>query len=195
MTNHRPKSTNSVKIYVLLLDFWLSNPTHFINFGSDLYLFSILTVDLGFTSHIYPFPSSKPLFYPVPLSNHSSSRLQQLQQNPFLLPSNFLIKFIPNTCLILPIPSFSNLISVLIISKSKKSKFTPSSSSSQKDFRVFLKNPTLEDDYLRISQLEILPGRFVKYEDFNDYDIVSYLQFMVFILYFLLNQDNDIIPS
>ena len=29
---------------------------------------------------------------------------------------------------------------------------------------------------MRISQLEILPGRFVKYEDFNDYDIVSYLQ-------------------
>jgi len=55
------------------------------------------------------------------------------------------------------------------MSRSKKSKFTPSSSSSQTDFRIFLKNPTLEDDYLRISQLEILPGRFVKYEDFHEY--------------------------
>ena len=27
-----------------------------------------------------------------------------------------------------------------------------------------------------MTSLEILPGRFVKYEDFNDYDIVSYLQ-------------------
>ena len=62
------------------------------------------------------------------------------------------------------------------MSRSKKTKFTPSSSSSQVDFRAFLKNPALEDDFLRISSLEILPGRFVKYEDFNDYDIVSYLQ-------------------
>ena len=53
------------------------------------------------------------------------------------------------------------------MSRSKKTKFTPSSSSSQTDFRVFLKNPTLEDDYLRLSQLEILPGRFIKYEDFH----------------------------
>jgi len=62
------------------------------------------------------------------------------------------------------------------MSRSKKIKFTPSSSSSQTDFRAFMKNPALEDDFLRISSLEILPGRFVKYEDFNDYDIVSYLQ-------------------
>jgi len=60
--------------------------------------------------------------------------------------------------------------------RSKKSKFTPSSSSSQTDFRAFLKNPALEDDFLRISSLEILPDRFVKYEDFNDYDIISYFQ-------------------
>ena len=59
------------------------------------------------------------------------------------------------------------------MSRSKKSKFTPSSSSSQTDFRVYLKNPALEDDYLRISLLEILPSRFVKYEAFYDYDIVS----------------------
>jgi len=62
------------------------------------------------------------------------------------------------------------------MSRSKKSKFTPSSSSSQTDFRTFLKNPSLEDDFLRISSLEILPDRFVKYEDFNDYDIISYFQ-------------------
>jgi len=62
------------------------------------------------------------------------------------------------------------------MSRSKKIKFTPSSSSSHSDFRAFLKNPALEDDFLRISSLEILPGRFVIYEDFNDYDIVSYLQ-------------------
>ena len=60
------------------------------------------------------------------------------------------------------------------MSRFKKTKFTPSSSSTQADFRAFLKNPALEDDFLRISSLEILPGRFVKYEDFNDYDIVSY---------------------
>ena len=60
--------------------------------------------------------------------------------------------------------------------RSKKTNFTPSSSSSQADFRAFLKNPALEDDFLRISSLEIFPGRFVKYEDFNEYDIVSYLQ-------------------
>jgi len=62
------------------------------------------------------------------------------------------------------------------MSRSKKSKFTPSSFSSQTDFRVFLKNPAMEDDYLRIYQLEILPGRFITYEDFHEYDIVSYLQ-------------------
>ena len=62
------------------------------------------------------------------------------------------------------------------MSRSKKSKFIPSSFSTQTDFRVFLKNPALEDDFLRISQLEIIPGRFFKYEDFHDYDIVYYLQ-------------------
>ena len=62
------------------------------------------------------------------------------------------------------------------MSRSKKTKFTPSSSSSQVDFRAFLKNPALEEDFIRLSSLEILPGRFVKYEDFYDYDIVSYLQ-------------------
>jgi len=62
------------------------------------------------------------------------------------------------------------------MSRSKKIKFIPSSSSSQADFRAFLKNPALEDDFLRISSLEILLSRFVKFEDFNDYDIVSYLQ-------------------
>ena len=62
------------------------------------------------------------------------------------------------------------------MSRSKKIKLKPSYSSSQTDFRAFLKNPALEDDFLRISSLEILPGRFVIYEDFNDYDIVSYLQ-------------------
>jgi len=80
------------------------------------------------------------------------------------------------------------------MSWSKKSKFIPSSSSSQTNFRVFLKNPALEDDFLRISQLEILLSRFVKYEDFNDYDIVSYLQNYVFILCFLLILDKGIIP-
>ena len=57
--------------------------------------------------------------------------------------------------------------------RSKKFKFTPSSSSSQTDFRAFLKNPALEDDFLRISQLEILPGRFVNYDDFVEYNIVG----------------------
>ena len=55
--------------------------------------------------------------------------------------------------------------------RSKKAKLTPFSSSSQTNFRVFLKIPALEDDFLRLSQLEILPDRFVKYEDFHEYDI------------------------
>ena len=38
-----------------------------------------------------------------------------------------------------------------------------------------MKNPILEDDYLRLSQLEILPGRFVNYSNFAEYDISSYL--------------------
>jgi len=62
------------------------------------------------------------------------------------------------------------------MSRSKKTKLTPSSSLSQTDFWVFLKNPTLEDDFLRLSQLEILPSRFVNYEDFHEYDIESFLQ-------------------
>ena len=60
--------------------------------------------------------------------------------------------------------------------RSKKTKFIPSSSSAQTDFRFFLKNPTLNDDSLRLSQLEILPGRFVNYEDFHEYDIELFLQ-------------------
>ena len=62
------------------------------------------------------------------------------------------------------------------MSRFKKTKFTPSSSSSQIDFNDFLKNPALEDDFLRHSQLEILTGYFVKYEDFHEYDIASVLQ-------------------
>ena len=61
------------------------------------------------------------------------------------------------------------------MSRAKKLKFLASTSSSQTNFRVFLKNPTLEDDYVRLSQLEILPGRFVKYDDFTEYNISSYL--------------------
>ena len=60
------------------------------------------------------------------------------------------------------------------MSRSKKAKFSASTSASQTDFRVFLKNSTLED-YLRLSQLEILPGRFVNYDDFVKYNISSYL--------------------
>ena len=62
------------------------------------------------------------------------------------------------------------------MSKSKKTKFTPSSSTSQVDFKKFLKNPGLEADYIRLSSLDIIPGRFVKYEDFSQYDIMSYLR-------------------
>ena len=78
------------------------------------------------------------------------------------------------------------------MSSSKKSKFTPSSSSSQIDFRIFLKNPALEDNFLRISQLEILSSRFVKYEDFNDHDIVSYLKNYGLYTMFSTDLDKDI---
>jgi len=81
------------------------------------------------------------------------------------------------------------------MSRSKKSKFTPSSSSSQTDFRVFLKNLALEDEYLRISQLEILSGRFVKYEVFHDYDIVSYLQISGLYTMFFTESRQGIILS
>ena len=62
------------------------------------------------------------------------------------------------------------------MSKSKKTKFTPSSSSSTVDFKKFLKNPGLEEDYHRLSSLDIIPGRFVKYDDFYQYDIMSFLR-------------------
>ena len=63
------------------------------------------------------------------------------------------------------------------MSRSKKTKFTPGSSSSTTvDFRTYLKNPQLEADYLRLSQLDIIPGRFIKYDDFYDYDIMDYLR-------------------
>ena len=61
------------------------------------------------------------------------------------------------------------------MSRSKKTKFSASTSFSQSIFRAFLKNLTLEDDYLRLSQLEILLGRFVNYDDFVEYNISSYL--------------------
>ena len=61
------------------------------------------------------------------------------------------------------------------MSRSKRTKFSASTSSSQIDFKAFLKNPTLEDDYLWLSQLEILPGSFVNYDNFFEYDISSYL--------------------
>jgi len=59
------------------------------------------------------------------------------------------------------------------MSRVKKAKFTASSST---DFKAFLKNPGLEPDYQRISQLEIIPSRFVNFNDFMKYDITSYLQ-------------------
>jgi len=62
------------------------------------------------------------------------------------------------------------------MSRSKKTKFTPGSSSSNVDFRTFLRNPNLEKDYLRLSQLDIIPGRFVNYDDFFEYDIMSFLR-------------------
>ena len=62
------------------------------------------------------------------------------------------------------------------MSRSKKTKFTPGSSSSTIDFRKFLKNPDLEADYLRLSTLDIIPGRYIKYDDFYDYDIMSFLR-------------------
>ena len=63
------------------------------------------------------------------------------------------------------------------MSRAKKAMFFVSSSSSQPtDFRAFLKNPNLEADYLRISQLEIIPSRFVNFSDFIEYDISSYLR-------------------
>jgi len=63
------------------------------------------------------------------------------------------------------------------MSRAKKAMFSVSSSSSQPtDFRAFLKNPNLEADYLRISQLEIIPSRFVNFSDFIEYDISSYLR-------------------
>ena len=61
------------------------------------------------------------------------------------------------------------------MSRPKKTKISASSSSSQPDFRAFLKNPSLEDDYIKLSQLKIIPGRFVNYSDFTEYDISSYL--------------------
>ena len=62
------------------------------------------------------------------------------------------------------------------MSKSKKTKFTPGSSSSTVDFKKFLKNLSLEADYLRLSTLDITPGRFIKYDDFYQYDIMSFLR-------------------
>jgi len=56
------------------------------------------------------------------------------------------------------------------MSRVKKAKFTASST----NFRVFLKNSGLEPDYQRISQLEIIPGRFVNFNDFMD--ITYYIQ-------------------
>ena len=93
------------------------------------------------------------------------------QQRTHSLFLQFLDNFVPISVVYFQFLLSLPLISVLIMSRSKKSKFTPSSSSSQTDFRAFLKKPALED-FLRISSLEILPGRLVKYEDFNDYDIL-----------------------
>ena len=62
------------------------------------------------------------------------------------------------------------------MSRVKKTKISSSSFSSKfTDFRAFLKNLSLEVDYLHISQLEIIPGRFVNFADFIEY-IPSYLQ-------------------
>ena len=85
------------------------------------------------------------------------------------------------------------LITVLIMSRSKKSKFTPSSSSSQTDFRVFLKNLALKDDYLRISQLEILRGRFVSMKTFMHMILHLFFKILVFVQCFQLNLSKGII--
>jgi len=49
-------------------------------------------------------------------------------------------------------------------------------SSSTDDFRQFLKHSRLEPGFLRISKLDIIPGWFVHFPDFHEYDIATYLQ-------------------
>jgi len=80
------------------------------------------------------------------------------------------------------------------MSRSKKPKFSAFTSSSQTDFRVFLKNPFLEADYVRLSQLEILPGRFVNYADQKEYDISSYLQQTGLYIMFPINSKQEYYP-
>ena len=59
------------------------------------------------------------------------------------------------------------------MSRFKKSKLNPSSS---EDYHQFLKNHTLADDYIHLSELEIIPGRFVKFLDFISYNLDSYFK-------------------
>jgi len=62
------------------------------------------------------------------------------------------------------------------MSRVKKAKFNLLSSSTLSyDFRTFLRNSKLESDYIRISQLDIILGRFVNFSYFVEYDITSYL--------------------
>ena len=62
------------------------------------------------------------------------------------------------------------------MSRAKKVKFTAFSFLKSSDFRTFLKNSGLEADNQRISQLEIIPGIYVNFNDYIEYDISSYLQ-------------------
>jgi len=59
------------------------------------------------------------------------------------------------------------------MSRSKKSKLNASSS---EDYVRFLKNLLLAPDYLRLSKLEIVAGRFVNFPDFITYDLASYFE-------------------
>ena len=171
-----------MKLCVLFLVFIFRNLTRILKLWIRSHSILILTIDL--TLVLIPTIDStlsliKTLVFHQFFSSQPNTQ-STTEPTSAVHPTSFLLQILDKS---LPISAISfyflcylPLISVLSMSRSKKTKFTPSSSSSQVDFRAFLKNPALEEDFIRLSSLEILPGRFVKYEDFYDYDIVSYLQ-------------------
>jgi len=62
----------------------------------------------------------------------------------------------------------------LIMSKSKKFKLNPSSST--KNFEVYLWNPLLATDYPRLSSLENVLERFTSFSNFANYNLSSYFE-------------------
>jgi hypothetical protein len=53
--------------------------------------------------------------------------------------------------------------------RSKKSKLNLSSSS--EDFAIYLEDPSLIDQFHKLSTIELVPGRFVKFSDLADYNL------------------------